>query len=54
MARPIVGDEPLTEIVKFRLTAHELETLRKLAPPGQLSPLLRRLVREEGRRQGIQ
>lgn len=50
MVRPFVGDEPLTEVVKFRLTASELELLRAMAPPGEVSPLLRRLLHEEAHR----
>lgn len=53
MPRPLIGDEPLTEQVKFRLTASELAQLRALAGDENLSTLLRSLVRDETTRRKI-
>lgn len=47
MPRKPLGDEPMTETVKFRLSAGELECLHALSPNGNLSTTLRNMIRDE-------
>jgi len=50
MPRKPLGDEPMTETVKFRLTAGELECLRTMSPDENISVTLRNLINDECRK----
>lgn len=50
MVRPPIGAETMTNNVKFRLTDSELDDLTELSSGGNVSETLRRLIREEKRR----
>ena len=53
MVRPLKEKEPLSVTVKFRMTQSDLEILHKLTANREFSPLLRDLLRAEGKRRGL-
>lgn len=47
MARPPLGDEPLSTVVRFRCTESERAMLAALIPTGQISAHFRAHIRDE-------
>lgn len=47
MARPIIGDEPLKTVVRFRVTESERAMLADLVPSGQISAYFRAHINAE-------
>lgn len=49
MPRKPIGEKPMTETVKFRLSADELSCLRDMAEDENISIVLRALIQQECR-----